>query len=125
MKQRIVFLFCLGILIVISLLSIAKQKNIDVQEIKLLPNLNASEQTVGFTCTGMTYNHLDSCWYIGNIGAYHPNEGMKSSIIVMSKDFKQVEDSILLYKLFPDMVDVQGIAIDETDNSILLFVRGE
>lgn len=71
----------------------------------------------GFTCTGMAYdgNHF----YIGNIGKETPEtNGFHSEIMICNNDFTEIIDRIDIGSLFPDMEDVQGIAIDTSDNSI-------
>lgn len=73
---------------------------------------------LSFTCTGMTYNTVDSCWYIGNIGARSPKDDFQSSIMVMNSDFTAVKRQLSIYEVFPEMVDVQGVAVNESDQSI-------
>lgn len=120
MKKIVGFIAVATILIVALRILLGGGKCIESQRVIPLPNVISSNDAIGFTCTGMTYNSLDSCWYIGNIGAYHPDEDMRSTIVVLSKDLKQIKRTIPLYELFPAMLDVQGVAVNEMDNSIYL-----
>jgi hypothetical protein len=90
-----------------------RQEKIDPVGVILLPCPTPDSLARGFTCTGMTFNPADSCWYVGNVGAFHPDEKPKSSIEILSSDFKRVRASIPLYHRFPKMVCVQGLAVDE------------
>ena len=82
----------------------------------LLPDLYLAGK--GFTCTGLTYDKDSDTFLIGEIGGLLPGEQKKSSIIRLSADFSEVEETIPLFTIFPHMKDVQGISIDTSNKSI-------
>lgn len=65
----------------------------------------------GWTCTGLAY--YDNSFLIGDIGKELPtSQGFASQIVRVSTDFQTVIETIPLYQTFPNMADIQGIAID-------------
>lgn len=67
----------------------------------------------GWTCTGLSYVPSSNTFLVGDIGKELPSSvGYASKIIQVSYDFSTVIDQIDLYTLFPNMQDVQGIALD-------------
>lgn len=91
-------------------------------------NLNASQSVPlpdiynnghGFTCTGLAYDTSNNTFLIGDIGKTTPSTpGFASKIIRVSFDFLTVVEQINLYTEFPNMSDVQGITIDNSDGTI-------
>ncbi len=89
-----------------------------------LPDLY--EAGKGFTCTGLSYDLINNCFLVGDIGILKPNSGtIRSQIIKMSADFSSVLGTIPLYERFPSMADVQGITIDTRNNTIWFCSPGE
>ena len=73
----------------------------------------------GFTCTGLAYDAETNTFLIGDIGKALPSSsGFASQIVRVSADFLSVVGTIPLAATFPDMLDIQGIAIDTTDGTI-------
>lgn len=73
----------------------------------------------GWTCTGLDYDDNTDTFLVGDIGKELPSSsGFASKIIRVSSDFGTAIEQIPLYTTFPNMQDVQGIAIDPTDGTI-------
>lgn len=73
----------------------------------------------GWTCTGLAYDAKTNTFLVGDIGKELPSSaGFASQIVRVSEDFTTVEETIPLYTTFSEMDDVQGVAIDTTDNTI-------
>lgn len=73
----------------------------------------------GWTCTGLAYDADSDTFLVGDIGKELPSSsGFASKIIRVSADFSTVVEQIPLYTSFPNMQDVQGIAIDTSDGTI-------
>ena len=73
----------------------------------------------GWTCTGLAYDIVSDTFLVGDIGKELPSSsGFASQIVRVSNDFSIVVEQIPLYESFPNMDDIQGIAIDSTDGTI-------
>lgn len=81
----------------------------------------------GFTCTGMCFDSINHVFYIGNIGILTPEDAdnMKSTIVVLSENILTVQREIILYELYPNMKDIQGVAYDGKDNTLWFCSFGE
>lgn len=67
----------------------------------------------GWTCTGLAYDATTDTFLVGDIGKALPSStGFASQIVRVSPDFLTAVEQIPLYSQFPNMTDVQGIAID-------------
>ena len=82
------------------------------EAVQCLPNIELGTDGCGFTCTGLTYDVTEDCFYVGNYNS------TKHTIVRLSKDGKTNKGEIKLYETFPDLGDVQGVTIDRSDNSI-------
>lgn len=73
----------------------------------------------GWTCTGLAYDAETDTFLVGDIGkALSSSSGFASKLIRVSHDFSTVVEQIDLYTSFPNMQDVQGVAIDTSDGTI-------
>lgn len=73
----------------------------------------------GWTCTGLAYDEDSDTFLVGDIGKALPSsEGFASQIVRVTSDFQTVVEQIPLYTSFPNMADIQGIAIDTSDGTI-------
>ncbi len=73
----------------------------------------------GWTCTGLAYDAVNGTFLVGDIGKALPSDaGFASQLVRVSSDFQTVEETIPLYTKFPNMLDVQGVTIDSTDETI-------
>ena len=80
----------------------------------------------GWTCTGIAYDTDSNTFLIGDIGKELPSSsGFASQIVRVSRDLSTVIEQIPLYETFPNMADIQGIAIDSTDETIWFCSTGE
>lgn len=92
----------------------------------LIPDASNYSPGSGFTCTGLAYDNVDDVFWVGNYGSEYPkSDVVLPTIIKMSKDFKEIEDEIRIYEIFPDRnINLQGVAYDNSDDS-LWFADGE
>lgn len=83
-------------------------------EIIELPSI--SENEMGFTCTGMSYDCKRDSFWMGNFGKWNQSEKDKTpSIVQISRDFKTVLSQIPI----PDSnADLQGISYDEITDTL-------
>ncbi len=73
----------------------------------------------GWTCTGLAHDETTDTFLVGDIGKALPSSsGFASQIVRVSADFSTVIEQIPLYTSFPNMLDVQGITIDTSDDTI-------
>lgn len=83
----------------------------------MLPDLY--EEGKGFTCTGLCYTENDDGFLIGDIGSLQPDTSkIKSQIVCLTTDLKNVKFIIPLYDMFSNMEDIQGIAYDCNSSTI-------
>lgn len=74
----------------------------------------------------MSYEKNEDVFYVGNIGKTLPtSNGFKSTIVKLSKNGTVNLGEIKLYNIFPTMLDIQGITIDENDDTIWFCSTGE
>ncbi len=86
-----------------------------------LPDGPFSSTGQGFTCTGMVYDTCERMFYVGDIGTVNPDDTLFHPCIeVLSEDLKHLVRTIPLYKHFPVMKTVQGVAVDYADNTLWL-----
>ena len=92
-------------------------------EIISLPDSEFYEKGCGFTCTGLTYDLSDDCFWAANYGKcftddsnYHP------SLLKISKDFSTVLNEIDLSKN-EGIADLQGITLDNSNDTIWMCTR--
>lgn len=91
--------------------------NLNATSVVSLPDIYGNGH--GWTCTGLAYDASSNTFLAGDIGKALPSSsGFASQIVRVSFDFQTVIESIPLYTSFPNMSDVQGIAIDPTDGTI-------
>lgn len=106
------------LVITIFLIGCGKQEGIISKSIIQVPDVEGGLEGKGFTCTGLTYDNKEDVFYVANIGKATPKtEGFKSTIVKVSKDFKENLGEIKLYETFKEMSDIQGLTIDYSDNS--------
>lgn len=105
--------------------TVANNTVIDVANIPLikqiipLPDIELGETSKGFTGTGLTYDREEDVFWIGNCGKNHPSDEIfYATIVKVSKDSGTILGEIKLYDIFPYMSDVQGVTIDESNNTI-------
>lgn len=80
----------------------------------------------GFTCTGLCHDTETDTYLVGDIGKELPSSaGFASQIVRLSADFTTVVGTIPLAATFPNMTDIQGIAIDTSDGTIWFCSYGE
>lgn len=80
----------------------------------------------GFTCTGLCHDTATDTYLVGDIGKELPSSsGFASQIVRLSADFTTVVGTIPLAATFPNMTDIQGIAIDTSDGTIWFCSHGE
>lgn len=80
----------------------------------------------GFTCTGLCHDAETDTYLVGDIGKELPSStGFASQIVRLSADFTTVVGTIPLAATFPNMTDIQGIAIDTSDGTIWFCSHGE
>ncbi len=91
---------------------------LSASEIIELSSISDSFPAEGFTCTGLGANKNDNVYYIGNIGALTPEDTIKSSIEIVSADFKSHIGSIDVSNISENMRDIQGIAYDDCESTI-------
>lgn len=128
MKTKHKTIVIVGILIVTISVMIAFSDNqgLKADFIIQLPDVENGETGKGFTCTGLTYHENENVFYVGNIGKSSPETaGFQPTIVKLSDDFSEVIEEIPLSKIFPSMKDIQGLAIDYSDNSIWFCSTGE
>lgn len=84
-----------------------------------LPDTVLSEPGKGFTCTGLTYDADENVFWIGNCGKNLPEaEYSRPTIVKVEKDTLSYLDEIDLYSIYPSMIDVQGVTLDTSDDSL-------
>lgn len=80
----------------------------------------------GWTCTGLAYDAQSETFLVGDIGKELPtSSGFASQIVRIQPDFETVVGTIPLYTEFPNMQDIQGLAIDTSDGSIWFCSHSE
>lgn len=91
----------------------------DLTAASVVPLPDLYEVGKGFTCTGLAYDAANNTFLVGDIGILLPNSGtIQSQLVRVSSDFTTVVETIPLYTAFPNMSDVQGVAIDTSDGSV-------
>lgn len=91
----------------------------DLSASRTIPLPDIYDNGHGWTCTGLAYDADTNTFLVGDIGKELPSSsGFASKIIRVSADFGTVVEQIPLYTSFPNMQDVQGIAIDTSDGTI-------
>lgn len=91
-----------------------------IKRIVLLPDVENGNEGRGFTCTGLTYDDTEQCFYVGNYGKMLPTDTTTyNTIVKLSKDGKNVLGEIKLYDKIPEITkDIQGVTVDSSDNSL-------
>lgn len=83
-----------------------------------LPDAGGTNPSGGFTCTGLDRD-ARGFWIVGNDGRSSPSSStFNSSIVILSTDFGTVIDEIDVKSTFPALQSIQGVAYDESDNTI-------
>ncbi len=91
--------------------------NLDASSVIPLPDLHG--QAHGFTCTGLAFDEGSNTFIVGDIGILQPGDTpIRSQLVRMPMGLNAVIETIPLYSTFQNMHDVQGVAIDTSDNSI-------
>ncbi len=86
-----------------------------------LPDVAKGNAKNGFTCTGLTFDESENCFYAGNYGKELPSDSAQNMTIVkLSRDCKTNLGEIDLHKKIPALKDVQGITVDTSDNTLWL-----
>ncbi len=93
----------------------------------VLPDVEKGETGKGFTCTGLTYDETDKCFYVGNYGKMLPSDStIYNTIVKLSADGNTVLGEIKLYDTIPTMTgDIQGLTVDYSDNTIWVVAYAE
>lgn len=117
-KNKVVLL-----ILIIAIIYRGGLKNIEgmvSDDIILLPSLSEAPCEQGFTCTGLAFDAVEKCFYIGNIGKrrFDSKENIHSTIVVLDKNFSFIVKQIDIGNIFPEMGDVQGLTIDSSDDTI-------
>ena len=98
--------------------------NLNASEVIELPDIHNTGH--GWTCTGLAYDIKSNTFLIGDIGKATPSTPeFASQIIRVHPDFETIVEQIPLYTKFPNMSDIQGIAIDTSNDSIWFCSSGE
>lgn len=125
-KHRIICIISILIVAVSGVVVFLNNQGIEADYVIQLPDIESGETGKGFTCTGLTYHENENVFYVGNIGKSLPQTaGFRPTIVKLSEDFSEVLGEIPLYEIFPSMEDIQGLAIDYSDNSIWFCSTGE
>lgn len=92
-------------------------------EIIKLPSKD--QENNGFTCTGLCYDPITNSFYVGNAGKMRlDDETFEATIEQLSFDFGEILSSLECYKTFPNMRDIQGVALDN-ERTLWLCSYGE
>ncbi len=97
---------------------VIEASRIDPVSTVILPNSRYNMH--GFTCTGMTYDSVEDCFYVGNYGKVIPDDSIhRPSIIKLSRDM-QLLDEIDFDEIESDdnNKNVQGVTFDASDNTL-------
>ena len=83
-----------------------------------LPNSRFNEH--GFTCTGMDYDPVDDCFWVGNYGRVNSESSdLKPSVVKLSRDMQILEEfDYNIIELDESNKNVQGVAYDTKTDSI-------
>lgn len=83
-----------------------------------LPDAKFSNKDTGFTSTGLAYDEIEECFWVGNAGKMLPHEPeFRATIVKMSKT-GQLLDEIMIWSTFGEMKDCQGLTVDSSNNSL-------
>ena len=91
--------------------------DLEASQIITLPNIYGDGH--GWTCTGLAYDDGTDTFLVGDIGKTLPSSaGFASQIVRVTHDFLTAVEEIPLYTSFPNMSDIQGVALDTSDGTI-------
>ena len=76
-------------------------------------------------CTGLTFNEGGDAVVINFGKHYYKDSCFKPQIVVMDHEFKTVKRTIDLWRIYPEMKDVQGIAYVPSDTTYWICCYGE
>lgn len=116
---RVAFIFVVGIMLGAVIIQY-QDKYFVHQAVVTYPLMNTvRSHALDFTCTGLAYDSNNREWLIGDLGAKSNKDVTSPQIKIYNKDFTQMVRSIPLYKFYPRMKDIQGIAYNAADSTIL------
>lgn len=104
-----------------------KDKTADIQNsykgeiIQVTPDRTVLFEEFGadnFTCTGLTYDPIDDCFWIADYGAIEKGDAVEPRIVSVDAGFTNVVDSIDLTNISFEDINLQGIAFDTLRNEI-------
>lgn len=87
----------------------------------VLPDLPGMPVGKGFTCTGLTYDSREQCFWAGNYGAIAPDTAdVRPSLVKLSMDLDQYLGEIPIKRELEsgDQVNLQGVAYDVSNDSL-------
>ncbi len=126
-------LICLAILILVGCIKSDKGLLIDEMSENALPVLipsnsidlpNSKYNNHGFTCTGMTYDEADECFWVCNYGLESVAEDIKKpSLIKLSRNFEIIQEidfSSINHNI--NDINMQGVAYDSSSDSLWVSV---
>lgn len=127
MNKKVV-LYCILLQFSLFIISCTKEESLEITSVEsiLLPDISGNQKGKGFTATGLAYDAHEQVFYIWNCGKMTPNEeNFEATIVKISKNWSEKIGEIDLYKIFPEMDDIQGLTIDNRDQSIWFCSYGE
>jgi len=84
----------------------------------ILPDVTNGKTNYGFTCTGLAYDSLENCFWVGNYGKSLPSDStVKNSIVKLSLDGTTKLSEIDLSTIIPTQ-DIQGVTVDTSNNTL-------
>lgn len=84
-----------------------------------LPDIPTGPVGHGFTCTGLCYDAVLDCFWVGDDGREDTGDSnYQPTIVQLSKDLTTVLSVIEVYNLIGSATSIQGVTIDTSDNTI-------
>jgi hypothetical protein len=84
-----------------------------------VPDIATSDPGHGFTCTGIAYDSVLDCFWVGDDGRQDAADlTYQPTIVQLSRDLTTVLSVINVYDIIPGGTSVQGVTIDTTDNTL-------
>jgi len=102
------------------------QQTLSVQSSQTIPDGLGSDAGKGFACTGLDYDEDDNALWVGNDGRNNlSNPTYTPSLVQLSLDGTTKLAEIALAPLYPSVQSVQGVAYDESDDTLWFASLGE
>ena len=123
-KIRICIIIIVGCLIFFNITShpIVVKKDTNTKEVESCIVKFEDFGAENFTCTGLTWDEKDNAFWIGDYGSLDAVGMPSPQVIKVSGDLSKIEDSIDLSNLLHSDANLQGIAYDNTTDSLWLAV---